>query len=82
MFQKKHFEKESSVNKKIFIGLEDLHPELLSLIMLDFLILVTMMTRLGRCPIIHMQSTNIVKVWTAITRMQMYYQAYDPKCFL
>ena len=29
-----------------------------------------------------MQSTNVVKVRTAITIMQTYYKAYDPKCFL
>ena len=48
-------------------------------------ILIQGNTRFGTYPvIIHMQywSTNIAKVRTAITRMQTYCKAYDPKCFL
>ena len=67
---------------KIFIGLKDLHAKLSGLRMLEFSLSVTSMTRFGTYPIIHMQSTNTVKVRTAITRMQTYYKAYDSKCFL
>ena len=71
---------ESSVNMKIFIGLEYLHAELPGLTMLDFFLLVTSMIRLGTYPVIH--STDVVKVRTTITRMQTFYKAYDPKCSL
>ena len=55
------------VNMKIFIGLEDLHAELPGLTMLDFFLSVTStMTRFGTYPVIHTQSTNMVR--TAVTR--------------
>ena len=73
---------ESSVNVKIFICLEDLHTRLPGLTMPDFSVSVTSMTRFGTYPVMHMQSTNMTKVRTTITRMQTYYRAYDPKCFL
>ena len=73
---------ELSVNMKIFIGLEDLLAELPGPTMLNFFLSVTSMTRFGTCPVIYVQSTNMVKVRTAITRMQTYYKASDPKCFL
>ena len=64
---------ESSVDMKIFIGLQDLHAELPGLTMLDFFLSVTSVTRFGKYPVIHMQSTNMVKVKTAITRRQTYW---------
>ena len=67
------------MNMKIFIGLEDLHAELPDLTMLQFFLPVTLMTRFA---VIHMQSINMAKVSTAITRIQTYYKAYDPKRFL
>ena len=73
---------ESSVNMKIFIDIKDLHAELAGLTMLDFCLSVTSMTRFGTYPLIHMQSTNMVKVRATITGMQTYYKAGDPKCFL
>ena len=72
----------SSVNMKIFIGIEELHAELLGLTMLDFFLSVTLMTKFGTCLVIHIQSTNMVKVRTAITRMQTQFKAEDLKCFL
>ena len=73
---------ESSVNMKIIIGLRDLHAELPSLTMLDLFLSVTSMTRFGTYPAIHMQSTNIVKLKTAFSRLQTYYKAINPKSFL
>ena len=70
---------ESSVNMKIFIGFKDLHAKVQGLTMPDFYLSATSMTRLGTCPVIHMQSTNMVKM-TTIKRMQTYYKSYDPKC--
>ena len=67
------------MNMKIFILLDDLHVDLQRLTMLDFFVTVTSMTRFGVYPIIHMQSTNIVKVMTAITRMHTYCKACHPK---
>ena len=58
------------------------HVELPGLTILDFFLSVTSMTRFGTYPIIHMQSTNMVKVRTAITRMKTCSKAYDPKCFI
>ena len=81
-FGKDTSREESSANMKIFVDLKDLHAELPSLTMLDFFLSVSSMTRFGTCPVIHMQSTNMVKVRTAITRMQTYYKAHDPKCLL
>ena len=72
---------ESSVSMKIFIGLKYLHAKLPGLTMLDFFS-VTLMTRFGTYPIIHMQSPNMVEVRTVMTGMQVSYMAYDPKCFL
>ena len=66
---------------KIFIGLKDLHAKLPDLTMLEFFLSVTLVTRFGTYPIIHMQSTNMVKVRTAIARMQTYCKAYDPNAF-
>ena len=77
--RKDNSKEESSVNMEIIIGLDDLHVELPGL---DFFLLVTSMTRFGTYPVIHMQSTNMVKVRTAITRMKTCYKAYDPKCFI
>ena len=65
---------ESSVNMKIFIGLEDLHAELPGLTMMYFFFLVTSITSFRTYPLIHMQSTNMVKVRTAI--MQTYYTTF------
>ena len=74
------------VNIEIFIGLKDLYAELPGLSMLDFFLSITSMTRFGAYPIIHMQTINMVKVKTAITRMYYKYDKllkdYDPKCFL
>ena len=57
-------------------------PNLPGLTKLDFFLSVTSMTRFGVFPVIHMQSTNMVDDRAGITRMQKYYKAYDPKCFL
>ena len=57
---------ESSLNMKIFIGLKDLHAELLGLTMLNFFLSVTSMTRFGTYFVIHMQSTNMVEVRTKV----------------
>ena len=43
-----------------------------------FFLSVTSMTRFGTYPVTHIQSTNMVKFWTAIARTQTYYKAYDP----
>ena len=67
------------VNMKTFIGLEDLHAKLPDLIMLDFFLSVTSMTMFGTHPVIHMQSTNMVKFRTAITKMQTYFKGADQK---
>ena len=71
MLEKRHFAREeSSVNMNIFVGLKDLRAQLLGLTMLDFFLSVTSIPRFGTYHVIHMQSTNMVKVRTAITRMQ------------
>ena len=74
---------ESSVNMKIFIGLKDLHAELLGLTTLDFFPFGYLDDKVWNIPypIIRMQSTNMVKVRTAVTSMQTYYKTYDPNSF-
>ena len=67
VLQKKHFERKIiKKNMKIFIGFTSLYTELPGLTMLYFFLLVTSMTRFGTYPVIHMQSTDMVKVSTAI----------------
>ena len=61
VLQKDTSREESSVNRKIFISLKDLHANLPDLTMLNFFLSVISMTRFGTYPVIHMQSTNMVK---------------------
>ena len=66
MFQKNTSREESSVNMKIFISLEDVHPELPESNHAGYFLSLTSMTRFGTYHVIHMQSTNMAKVRTAI----------------
>ena len=52
------------------------------LTMLDFFLSVTSIKRFGKYPVIYIQSIHMIKVGTAITRMQAHYKSYDPKSFL
>ena len=70
------------IKMKIFVGLKDLQAELPGLTILDFFLSVTSMTKSGTYSVIHIQSDKLVDVRSAITRMQTYYNAYDPKNFL
>ena len=67
---------------KIFIGFTGFFTELPGLTYALFFPSVNSMTRFGTYPVIHVQSTDMVKVSTAIRRMQTYHKAYDPECFL